>query len=122
MASLGIIRARRDPKSPKFRSRSFPAESYIWYRTYGQHDTETMFDKCARELEKNGYALLSLPALPTETKRDENVVAGAFNSARRALDDTRTNATPLIDPTTDRVSCSHRCPWSIQSTPRGLRI
>lgn len=66
--------------------------------------TETMFDKCARELETNGYALMSLPALLTETKRDENVVAGAFNSARRALDDTRTNATPLIDPTTDSGS------------------
>lgn len=66
--------------------------------------TETMFDECARELETNGYALLSLSALLAETKRDENVVAGAFNSARRALDDTRTNATPLVDPTTDSGS------------------
>jgi hypothetical protein len=68
--------------------------------------TETIFDECARELETNGFALLSLPALQTgTTKRAENVVAGAFNSARRALDDTRTKA-PVIDPTTDSGSWS----------------
>ena len=88
----------------------------------GDDDDDGIFDECARGLEADGYALLSLSALPSHGRRRPRGVcegcvatdvARAFDTARRALDAVhRTGdhsqaiaaagpSPPLIDPSTD---------------------
>lgn len=66
------------------------------------------FDKCAEELESNGYSLLPLSALRSRRPKEiPTLVTQAFTTARRALDATLNaiDTSPvLIDPETDSGS------------------
>ncbi|KAL7428611.1 hypothetical protein ACHAXH_003659 [Discostella pseudostelligera] len=69
-------------------------------------DDDMTFDRCAQELELNGYSLLPLSVLRSHRHRAV-LIEQAFTTARRALDAVSTNvnvSTAIIDPKSDSAS------------------
>jgi len=71
-------------------------------------DDNTTFDRCAQELELNGYSLVPLSVLRSQRLKPRAVlIEQAFTTARRALDavaNIGNTSTAIIDPKSDSAS------------------